>query len=108
MTCEDAGMDVTVTDNPERNRYEARTPDGDVAGVVGYQKSSELIVFTHTNVEDKYEGQGIGSKLAVGALSDARAQNLPVLPLCPFIKSYIERHPEYADLVYTATSHVLD
>jgi uncharacterized protein len=101
-------MDVTVTDNPDRNRYEARTGDGDVAGVVGYQKSSELIVFTHTNVEDRYEGQGIGSKLATGALEGARAQNLPVLALCPFIKSYIERHPEYADLVYTATSHVTD
>jgi predicted GNAT family acetyltransferase len=101
-------MDVTITDNRERNRYEAKTPDGDVAGVVGYQKSSELIVFTHTNVEDKYEGQGIGSKLAAGALNDARAQNLPVLPLCPFIKGYIERHPEYADLVFTTTSHVTD
>ena len=102
-------MDVTVVDNPERNRYEARTPDGDVAGIAGYQKTSEVIVFTHTDVESRYEGQGVGSRLASGALDDAREQRFAVLPLCPFIKSYIERHPEYADLLFTPSpSHVSD
>jgi uncharacterized protein len=102
-------MDVRVTDNRERNRYEAWTPAGDEAGIVGYQKTPELIVFTHTEVEPEFEGQGIGSALAAGALNHARAQNLAVLPLCPFIKSYIDRHQEYADLVYAAgPSRVID
>jgi uncharacterized protein len=102
-------MDVTVVDNAERNQYEARTPDGAVAGKAVYQKTPELIVFTHTDVDSQYEGQGVGSRLAAGALNHARSQNRAVLALCPFIRSYIQRHPEYADLLYTAApSHVSD
>lgn len=93
--------DVIVTDAPGSDRYEARL-DGELAGFSEYQRTSRLVVFTHTEVDDAYEGRGVGSALVRGALDDARAQGLPVLPLCPFVKAYIARHAEYADLVYSA------
>ena len=61
------------------------------------------MIFTHTEVEDRFEGQGVGSALARFALDDVRAAGTrKVLPLCPFIKGWIEKHPDYADLVYGA------
>jgi predicted GNAT family acetyltransferase len=56
-------------------------------------------VFTHTEVDPAFEGHGIGSALAAGALDDARRRGLVVVPSCPFIRAYITRHPEYADLL---------
>jgi len=90
---------VTVQDNPETNRYEALVESGVVAGFSEYQKRDGLLVFTHTEVDDAFEGQGVGSALARGALDAAREAGLPVRPLCPFIRRYIDRHPEYQDLV---------
>ena len=99
--CEDAQMDVTVVDNPEQNRFEARTPDGQVAGYAEYSRSSSSIMFTHTRVEDAFGGHGIGSKLVAGALDQVRERGLAVIPRCSFVRGYIDRHPEYADLVRT-------
>ncbi|WP_106298588.1 GNAT family N-acetyltransferase [Knoellia remsis] len=94
--------DVTVTNNTDENRYEARLGD-ELAGVAEYQLTDELIVFTHTEVEPKFEGKGIGSALAQFALDDVRdAGTRKVLPLCPFIKAWIGRHPDYIPLVYGA------
>ena len=92
-------MDISVVDAPDRHRYEARV-DGEVAGFAEYIKTAELIVFTHTIVEPAYEGQGVGSTLVRQALDDVRPQGLDVLPLCPFVKAWIGRHPDYTDLVY--------
>lgn len=92
-------MDVTVVDNPPAGRFEARTPTGEVAGFAEYTRSSSRIIFTHTEVDPAYKGTGVGSALAAGALDSARAQGLAVIPRCPFIKAYIDRHPAYADLV---------
>jgi uncharacterized protein len=90
---------VTVEDNPDQNRYEALVESGVVAGFAEYQKRDGLLVFTHTQVDDAFEGQGVGSALARGALDHARTTGLPVRPLCEFIAEYIDRHPEYQDLV---------
>ncbi|WP_307867804.1 GNAT family N-acetyltransferase [Umezawaea beigongshangensis] len=92
---------MDVVDNPDLNRFEARTAEGDVAGYAEYQKTHELIVFTHTEVLPAHEGKGVGSTLVSGALDQVRGTGLAVLPLCPFVKAYIGRHPEYTDLVYT-------
>ncbi|HSK25705.1 MAG TPA: GNAT family N-acetyltransferase [Jiangellales bacterium] len=92
-------MDLTVADVPDRQRYEAR--DGSaVAGFAAYQRAASLVVFTHTEVEPAYEGKGVGSTLVRGALDHVRDQGLDVLPLCPFVKAWIAKHPEYQDLVY--------
>ncbi|MGY2873142.1 uncharacterized protein ACVW00_000332 [Marmoricola sp. URHA0025 HA25] len=89
-----------VSKNAERSRYEAHV-DGALAGVAVFQLTGELVVFTHTEVEPAYEGHGIGSALARFALDDVRADGTHrVLPLCPFIKGWIDHHPDYVDLVY--------
>ena len=93
---------IEVENNPARHRYEAQV-DGRVAGFSQYQLTEELIVFTHTEVDPEFEGQGVGSALVQGALDDVRALGLrKVLPLCPFVKAWIGRHPDYWDLVYHA------
>jgi predicted GNAT family acetyltransferase len=90
---------VTVTDNPERRRYEL-TVDGVVAGYVEYHDRGSRRSMMHTVVEPAYEGQGLGSRLARAVLDDARARALAVLPHCPFIRSFIAQHrDDYVDLV---------
>lgn len=95
-------MTVQVVRNDEMRRYEGRV-DGALAGFADFQLTDELIVFTHTEVDPAYEGQGVGSAIAREALDDVRASGTrTVLPLCPFISGWIARHPDYADLVYGA------
>lgn len=92
--------DVSVTNNLEQNQYEAHI-DTTRVGRAEYQLTPNLIVFTHTEVDPAYEGRGVGSALARFALDDVRADGQrEVLPLCPFIKAWIARHPEYAPLVF--------
>jgi predicted GNAT family acetyltransferase/glutaredoxin len=90
--------DAEVVDVPEASRYELRL-GGRLVGLAAYRRRNGRIAFTHTEVEDACEGQGFGSRLAEVALQDARRQGLEVVPLCPFIAHYIERHPEYRPLV---------
>jgi uncharacterized protein len=91
-------MSFTVTDHPETSRYELR--DGDtLIGVAAYHLRNGTIVFTHTEVSDDYEGQGAGSQLAREALDDARRRGLQIVVRCPFIASWIRRHPDYSDLL---------
>lgn len=94
-------MDIKVEDVPEQNRFEARV-DGRLAGFAEYMATDALIVFTHTEVEREFEGKGIGGALVREALDQVRAGDRKVLPLCPFVKTWIGRHPEYTDLVYQA------
>jgi hypothetical protein len=89
---------VVVVDVPEARRYEVRV-GGTVAGFTAYRPVQGRIIFTHTEISPDYEGRGLGSRLAAGALDDVRSRGLLVTPLCPFIAAYIGRHPEYADLV---------
>jgi hypothetical protein len=94
--------DVVTRNNPEQHRYVAEL-DGEVAGFAEYQLTDELVVFTHTEVDEKFEGKGVGSTLARFALDDVRAEGTrKVLPLCPFVKGWIGKHPDYQDLVYGA------
>lgn len=86
-----------VTRNDDRNRYELSV-DNKLA-VSEYNRLTNAVMFTHTEVPEALEGQGVGSALARGALDDVRAQGLTVIPLCPFIAAFIRRHPEYLDLV---------
>jgi predicted GNAT family acetyltransferase len=91
--------EVTIEDNAERMRYEASTESGVVAGFAQYRERDGVRVFTHTEVDDAFEGQGVGSTLVRELLEDVRRRGLPIRVACPFIKDYIEKHPEYADLV---------
>ena len=87
-----------ITDNPDQHRYEIRVDD-ELAGFVQYRRRPGLIAFIHTEIDQRFEGQGLGSELIRGALDAARSEGIAVLPFCPFVNSFIERHPEYASLV---------
>ena len=88
----------TVADNPAESRYELH--DGEtLVGLAAYWLTGDTITFTHTEVADEFEGQGAGSQLAREALDDSRARNRHVVARCPFISRWIERHPDYANLL---------
>jgi predicted GNAT family acetyltransferase len=92
-------MSVTIRDNADEHRYEAWVDDA-LAGFSEYRLREGRITFTHTEVDDAYEGQGIGSQLASSVLDAARDAGLAVYPACPFIAEYVRRHPDrYLDLV---------
>jgi predicted GNAT family acetyltransferase len=85
-------------DQPDRRRYVAY--DGDArAGHVTYRREPGVLALDHTEVREEYEGQGVGSALISHVLDEAREEGLAVLPFCSFVRSYMERHPEYAELV---------
>ncbi|WDZ89091.1 GNAT family N-acetyltransferase [Nocardiopsis sp. HUAS JQ3] len=92
-------MTTDVVDVRDRKRYEIRV-DGEVAGFAEYILTDDMVTFTHTEIDPAHEGQGLGGALVRGALDDVRPRKLAVLPLCPFVKGWIQRHPDYADLVY--------
>jgi hypothetical protein len=96
--------DVVVTRNEDEQRWEARV-DGELAGFAAYHLTDELIVFTHTEVEPAFEGRGIAGALARAALDTVAEEGTrKVMPLCPFIKAWIQRHPDYMGLVYGVPS----
>ena len=92
------GSGITVEDEPAAQRFVVRV-DGAEAGATYYRRVGDRVVFTHTEVDDAYGGRGIGSALARGALDAVRAHGERVVPLCPFIAAYIDRHPDVADLI---------
>jgi uncharacterized protein len=94
-------MDVQVADNPDKARYEILA-DGELAGFVQYHLSGNEIAFTHTQTDDRFRGHGLGGRLVRSSLDAARERHLSVLPYCPFVRSYILEHREYADLVPVA------
>ena len=98
---------VEVVADPERNRFVIRV-DGVEAGHSEYVRTGELVIFTHTEIDDAFEGRGLGSKLARGALDAVRAADEPIVPLCPFIAAFVERHPEYQDIVDVETLEYLE
>ena len=91
-------MRIRVEDDPDRGRYQAFADDRR-AGYVTYRRVPGRIAFDHTEVDDRFEGEGVGSALVRHVLDEARDQGLGVLPFCPFVRSYIERHPDYIELV---------
>lgn len=92
-------MRIDIADNADAHRYEARTEDGTVAGFISYEIRGELLAMVHTQVEDAFEGHGVGSSLVKGALAMVRGSGLGLLPYCPFVAEYLKRYPEYQGLV---------
>lgn len=91
--------DVQVADAPERSRFEV-SAGGEPAGFAEYLRRPGVIAFTHTEINPRFEGRGLGGRLVGTALSSARAEGLAVLPFCPFVRGYIAAHAgDYADLV---------
>lgn len=94
-------MNVLVADNPARRRFEILV-DGGLAGFAAYRVRDGLIVFTHTEIDDAFQGKGVGAQLAAGALDQVRERGEKVVPQCPFMAAFVKRHTEYQDLVVEA------
>lgn len=91
--------DPVVRDNPDLNRYEILLGD-EIVGISRYRVEPGVVVFMHTEIDADREGQGLGSRLAKGALDDVRARGLRVAAECPFIGAYLRRHRrEYEDIL---------
>ena len=95
--------DVRVVDNDGQKRYELWA-DGTLAGLITYTLEPGAIVLVHTEVDTQFEGRGLGSRLVRGALDDIRNRNLKLVPLCPFVRAYLRRHPDDRDLVRATIS----
>jgi hypothetical protein len=89
---------IVVVDAKARRRFEVSV-DGELAGFLVYREKGGLLALIHTEVEGRFEGRGLGGRLARFALDQARGQGVAVLPFCPFVNSWMQRHPEYTDLV---------
>jgi predicted GNAT family acetyltransferase len=90
-------LEIDVVDNAELRRYEARA-GSEVVGQIAYTVDSEVVTLIHTEVDPAHEGKGIASRLVGGALDDIRSRGLRVRLVCSYARSYVERHPGYADL----------
>ena len=86
-----------VTHNEAKQRFEL-IAEGQLARL-DYERSGKRIALTHTIVPEEIEGEGNGAALARAALDFARREKLEVIPACGFVRVFIQRHPEYADLV---------
>jgi len=85
-----------VIKNSAEHRFEIR---GDEAtAILTYRENARHITLVHTEVPEALEGRGYGGQLARAALEYAKAAGIRVIPVCAFVRSFIERHPEYADL----------
>lgn len=94
-----AAADVSIVDVPERSRFEVRVA-GELAGFAEYRRTPTMIAFTHTQIDPRFEGQGLAGRLARTALEETRAAELAVMPFCGFIRGYIDRNSaDYLDLV---------
>ncbi|MQY10438.1 hypothetical protein SRB5_05460 [Streptomyces sp. RB5] len=92
------GMETRVIDNTDKSRYEIFEGE-ELAGFADYRRTPAQIAFTHTEIGEAFGGRGLAGKLARTALDAARADNLSVLPYCPFFRGWIAKHPDYLDLV---------
>jgi predicted GNAT family acetyltransferase len=89
---------VSVRDDPRASRFELRV-NGVFAGYVTYRDGRSGRAFEHTVIAAEYQGMGLASQLIRSALDEARASGRNVLPFCPFVRSFVQQHPAYVDLV---------
>lgn len=94
-------LETTLVRNDAESRYELRVGDA-LVGLIAFRSRPGRVVLIHTEVDERFEGQGLGGRFVSGALDDVRARGLQVTPLCPFVAAYIQEHPGYADLVGVA------
>jgi uncharacterized protein len=90
-------MTDIVRDNPDSNRFELATPAG--TAFANYRRDDMTVMIMHTEVPRALEGRGVGSQLVAGTLDLIRAEGRKVVPMCSFVRYFINTHPDYADLV---------
>jgi len=93
------GHVLTVVHKPERNRYELHDNDRTIGYSIYGRRPNHQFVFTHTEVDTDYAGQGLGAHLTRFALDDVRASGGRIVPMCPYVTAYLRKHHEYDDIV---------
>lgn len=102
------GRRVEFARDDTNGRYTG-TVAGRVAALTEFTPATRLVVFTHTQTDPAFEGQGVASQLVRWALDDVRTRGLRVVPVCPFVQEFLRRHPdEYGDLVLTSSTTVVE
>jgi predicted GNAT family acetyltransferase len=92
-------VDVVVRDNAQKRQFEACV-EGDLAGFSAYELTDAGIMILHTEVDDAFEGKGVGSALVRQMLDQILADDeLKVTVLCPFVNAWLRRHPDYQELI---------
>lgn len=94
-------LDMTepsVTNASEKKRYEI-SADGVDAGLAAYVDSRNQRIFYHTEVDEKFAGRGLASKLIAAALADTRAAGKRIVAICPFVAAYVDKHEDYDDIL---------
>lgn len=89
---------ATVRRRPDLHRFELEL-GGELAGFITWRERDGVLDLLHTEVDERYEGRGLGGQLVRGALDDVRAQGGRIVPSCSFVAAWLKRHPDYADLV---------
>ena len=101
-------MSISILKNDELNRFEIYS-DGELAGFVDFKIENQMISYTHTEIDPRFGGQGLGSQLIKEALDEALEQNLEVAPYCSFVSAYIKKNSEkYLDLVPKSGRNLFD
>lgn len=88
---------MDVVDNRAESRFELATEGG--PAVAAYEREGDVVTFTHTVVPPEAEGHGVGGRLIEGALAQVREEGLKIVPACSFVRAYVERHPEWRNLI---------
>lgn len=96
-----------VRDNPDRNQFEIELGEGEFA-YAKYNLLPGAIRFYHTVVPESHGGQGLGTALIKAGLAAARQRGLKVIPICPFFRAYLKKHPEEQELVPTEHRHLIE
>src|SRR6266478_5381576 len=90
---------ASVRDNPKEFRYELLDERGAMIGEIRYVLEPGAVALVHTEVDPEFQGHGLASELVPGAMNDLRERGLKMIPVCPYVRSWLRRHPEQADLV---------
>lgn len=91
-------MSTTVCLDEAKHRYEIHV-DGELAGFTLAQPRGDVLLFPHTEIESRFEGHGLSTQLVQGALDDVRARGLTIRATCSLVLAFLDKHPEYQDLV---------
>lgn len=88
---------ITIRHNPDRSRFEVLDGDSAIGRAAYVDRDAEgQRIFYHTVINDEYVGQGLAGRLAAQALDETVAAGLTIVPVCPYIRKYLQKHPEYA------------
>jgi predicted GNAT family acetyltransferase len=88
---------INVRNNTGENRFEAEVPGG--TAVLEYERHGSAITLTHTDVPKEAAGRGVGQALVTTALDFARQHELKVVPKCAYVKSFLQTHREFNDVL---------